>query len=255
MAPLPPLRRAAVATAVAAAATAAKGLAGSSCSTAARPACPLPNARWAAAAGPSSGVTQQAATVHGAADSKRWATCLWSVNDRLGVAQPAAVQPVLSVPMACLRTTIAPGWGALLDLERWTPWRPPLIVRAVQHRAATSLFRHARKTGDYLAINGHLGGTCGLCGTDQELTVHHLVPKLQWKRMRRKGRVKGKDDPPKAVLCRTCHSMVHRTYSHAELARSYGSLEKLLHADGLVSFIERRRGWSGSLSRSRSRSS
>jgi len=108
-------------------------------------------------------------------------------------------------------------------------------------------FRQSRKTGRYLAANSSLDAEmdtcCELCGLDRDLTVHHLIPKCQWRRLKRKRKVSGKDEMPVAVLCRTCHNMVHRTFSHAELARSYSSVEELKDAEPLQRYVKTRCMW------------
>lgn len=122
---------------------------------------------------------------------------------------------------------------------------------------ASGLSALAATTGRYLNANDSLTGSCELCGLDRDLTVHHLVPKVHWRRMRKKRQVTGKDElGPKKPLrswfqsheaskslalqdlsasafektstsCfhRTCHSMVHRTFSHSELGRHFNSIE------------------------------
>ncbi|CAJ1416740.1 unnamed protein product [Effrenium voratum] len=101
----------------------------------------------------------------------------------------------------------------------------------------------ARNTGRYLNANESVSGSCELCGLDWDLTVHHLVPKLHWRRMRKRRQVTGKDEPPTAILCRTCHSMVHRTFSHSELGRCYNSIEALEEASEMQGYLQSRRPW------------
>ena len=59
---------------------------------------------------------------------------------------------------------------------------------------ASGLSALAATTGRYLNANDSLTGSCELCGLDRDLTVHHLVPKVHWRRMRKKRQVTGKDE-------------------------------------------------------------
>ena len=67
---------------------------------------------------------------------------------------------------------------------------------------------------------------CELCEREMPLTFHHLIPKEEAARYR--------DKVPKEELargshvCRPCHSAIHRTYTNAQLAASYRTIERLL---------------------------
>lgn len=70
---------------------------------------------------------------------------------------------------------------------------------------------------------------CPVCEHEyprRRLTRHHLVPKS------RRGRVT-------VLLCRPCHQQVHAVLSEKSLEREYGTLEQLLDAPELQSWI----GW------------
>jgi hypothetical protein len=68
---------------------------------------------------------------------------------------------------------------------------------------------------------------CPICWHDygrDEMTRHHLVPKS------RKGR-------EIVLLCRPCHKQIHAVFSEKQLERDYGSLERLLAAAQMQSWI------------------
>ena len=68
---------------------------------------------------------------------------------------------------------------------------------------------------------------CPICEHEyarRELTRHHLIPKC------RKGR-------EIVLLCRSCHSMIHATWSEKELERNFPTLEALLDSDELRPWI------------------
>jgi len=72
--------------------------------------------------------------------------------------------------------------------------------------------------------------TCAICGRAAPVTRHHLVPRSQHARLR-KRLARRKEERDLAVtipLCAACHSTVHQTFSEKEMAESFASLESLL---------------------------
>jgi len=71
-------------------------------------------------------------------------------------------------------------------------------------------------------------GCCVLCERDMPLTLHHLIPREvhDWYR-KREG--KSKDELHSGIMiCRDCHSAVHKFEDNKTLAAEYSTLEKLL---------------------------
>lgn len=69
---------------------------------------------------------------------------------------------------------------------------------------------------------------CGLCGravADQELDLHHLIPKSQG----------GRKTVP---LHRICHRQIHALLTEKELARNYPSIATLLTHPGIERFVQ-----------------
>ena len=91
-------------------------------------------------------------------------------------------------------------------------------------------------------------GTCELCERRMPLTFHHLVPKATH------GKYVGRTLPPGlpddavptktylgsygAMLCRPCHSVVHRHAPNAVLASTYNSLASLQTAESVAKWVE-----------------
>lgn len=74
---------------------------------------------------------------------------------------------------------------------------------------------------------------CALCGRQTPtLTEHHLVPRSQGRR--RGVRVA---DLPTTLLCPPCHKFLHTTFSNAELAGDYATLEALLAHEDVARFV------------------
>lgn len=71
---------------------------------------------------------------------------------------------------------------------------------------------------------------CPLCGRpippDVPQSRHHLVPRL-------KGGARGET----VLLHAICHQQIHATFSEAELARAYSTIEALRAHPGLARFI------------------
>jgi len=57
---------------------------------------------------------------------------------------------------------------------------------------------------------------CELCNRDLPLEKHHVVPRLVWKRLKRRRKVRGKC--PVVNLCSDCGKQVHMLFSERELA-------------------------------------
>lgn len=86
---------------------------------------------------------------------------------------------------------------------------------------------------------------CQLCERTMPLTFHHLYPKKVHRRMeRRKGARSEAFGIPKdqlhtcgIMICRPCHSMVHRTFDHRTLAEELNSLHALRDHPKMIAWI------------------
>ncbi len=70
---------------------------------------------------------------------------------------------------------------------------------------------------------------CGLCGRPfarAALTRHHCRP-----------REKGGTVEDVELLCRTCHGMIHATFTNATLAAVYPTLKQLRQAPELATYV------------------
>ncbi|ANQ48199.1 hypothetical protein KMW28_11990 [Flammeovirga yaeyamensis] len=81
-------------------------------------------------------------------------------------------------------------------------------------------------------------GECELCKKNLRLTFHHLIPKSnhknKWFRknydmmeMRERG----------IMVCRSCHSFIHKTHSEKVLGRHFNTLEKLLEDERILKYV------------------
>lgn len=79
---------------------------------------------------------------------------------------------------------------------------------------------------------------CEMCKRNLITTSHHLIPKQihskNWcKKMFTKEDMNGR----RANLCRDCHPFLHRTFTHAELARLYNTVELILANEKVAKFV------------------
>eukprot|EP01029_Cantina_marsupialis_P028984 TRINITY_DN778309_c0_g1_i1.p1 TRINITY_DN778309_c0_g1~~TRINITY_DN778309_c0_g1_i1.p1 ORF type:complete len:189 (+),score=58.51 TRINITY_DN778309_c0_g1_i1:64-630(+) len=81
-------------------------------------------------------------------------------------------------------------------------------------------------------------GSCELCGSYVKLSLHHLIPKLQMRRLKKK---KIKSETVLICLCNKCHGALHRFFTHKELGQKYYSAELLRGADVLRDYLIWRR--------------
>ena len=101
------------------------------------------------------------------------------------------------------------------------------------------LARHLRAALEALAAEfGDAGdeGLCELCERSTPLTRHHLVPRTLHKEFRKMGWTKKDLEFGVAMLCRPCHSAVHRHATERELAEVYNTVEKLLEHEQIHAF-------------------
>lgn len=81
-------------------------------------------------------------------------------------------------------------------------------------------------------------GSCAICGREENLTRHHLIPRT------RHSNKKNKRDFERAVvrqiagICRPCHSQIHALLSEKELEREYHTIAKLKEHPGIAKFAE-----------------
>lgn len=79
---------------------------------------------------------------------------------------------------------------------------------------------------------------CELCDRSWiPLTQHHLVPRKVADKAVKRGWVGDSETKNLAWLCRACHSFVHRSTSHEELARNFRSVESLLEREDVIKFV------------------
>lgn len=88
--------------------------------------------------------------------------------------------------------------------------------------------------------NAEADSACELCARTQlPLTRHHIIPLARHNKawtQRRFSRDVMKADI--AMLCRPCHSQIHRLFDNHELASYYHSIERLQQHSEVQKFID-----------------
>ncbi|EDX85886.1 hypothetical protein S7335_3589 [Synechococcus sp. PCC 7335] len=76
---------------------------------------------------------------------------------------------------------------------------------------------------------------CKLCDrTCPELTEHHLVPRQQTKRKKKKNRA---DLGPTISICPPCHKQIHTLFTNKELAAGLYSADRLRSHPDMIKFL------------------
>lgn len=89
-----------------------------------------------------------------------------------------------------------------------------------------------KNIGDVLAL-------CELCGrSGLVLTRHHLIPQSRHNKSRTQRHFSRKNMKTEiAMLCRPCHSQIHRLFDNQELANDYHTIERLRAHSEMQKFI------------------
>jgi HNH endonuclease. len=81
-------------------------------------------------------------------------------------------------------------------------------------------------------------GKCQLCGLEEKLEKHHLIPVREC----RGKNSKKKNDPENHIyVCGTCHRTIHAYFSDGELRKRLNTIESLRNDQKFSSFVEWRR--------------
>lgn len=90
---------------------------------------------------------------------------------------------------------------------------------------------------------------CQLCERDVvRLTRHHLFPREIHNNLRKRG-YEEVDLNRCIIICRMCHSYVHKRFSNIELASNYYTIELLLNDEKINKFCQ----WASKLSNQRTK--
>ena len=69
---------------------------------------------------------------------------------------------------------------------------------------------------------------CAICGREETLTRHHLIPRTRHANKRNKREFDRKVVKQIVGICRPCHSQIHAVLSEKQLEREWNTVERLL---------------------------
>ena len=100
-------------------------------------------------------------------------------------------------------------------------------------------------------------GNCAICGREETLTRHHLIPRTRHHNKRNKREFERAVVRQVVGICRPCHSQIHALLSEKELERDYNSVDKLKAHPEVEKFAgwiaKKPRGFKASVQRSKQR--
>lgn len=76
---------------------------------------------------------------------------------------------------------------------------------------------------------------CELCGSPENLTRHHLCPRLKCKNKYKKIE---NDDSNILIVCEDCHRTIHAYFDENQLRDLYPSKDALLGNEKFAAFVE-----------------
>jgi 5-methylcytosine-specific restriction endonuclease McrA len=98
-------------------------------------------------------------------------------------------------------------------------------------------------------------GNCAICGREETLTRHHLIPRTRHHNKRNKREFERAVVRQIVGICRPCHSQIHALLSEKELEREFNTVDKLKARPGVARFAgwvaTKPRGFKAAVSRGR----
>lgn len=77
---------------------------------------------------------------------------------------------------------------------------------------------------------------CAICGRDETLTRHHLIPRTRHHNKRNKREFDRAEVKRTVGICRPCHSQIHAVLTEKELERAYHTVAALLAHPEIAKF-------------------
>lgn len=77
---------------------------------------------------------------------------------------------------------------------------------------------------------------CAICGRDEILTRHHLIPRTRHRNKRNKREFDRALVKQTVGICRPCHSQIHAVLSEKQLERDYRTVASLLAHPEIAKF-------------------
>src|SRR5690348_10104852 len=81
-------------------------------------------------------------------------------------------------------------------------------------------------------------GVCPICGREETLTRHHLIPQARHHNKRNKREFDRATVKQTTGVCRPCHSQIHHVLTEKQLERDYNTVAKLKAHPDIAAFAE-----------------
>lgn len=81
-------------------------------------------------------------------------------------------------------------------------------------------------------------GICCCCQRDAALTFHHLIPRKLHRRTHFKKSFSKQQLNQGIMVCRTCHSGIHKRYDEMYLAKNLDTEARIKNDQALANFFE-----------------
>ena len=83
-----------------------------------------------------------------------------------------------------------------------------------------------------------MSGQCAICGREEILTRHHLIPRTRHRNKRNKREFDRATVKFTVGICQPCHSQLHAVLTEKELERDYRTVDALLSHPEIAKFAE-----------------
>lgn len=91
----------------------------------------------------------------------------------------------------------------------------------------------------YISGNPNPVAKCALCELERPLTFHHLIPRKNHKNKWFKQKFTMEEMKTRGIMvCRRCHSFIHRQFSNKRLGRELNTLEALLDNEVIEKYVK-----------------
>ncbi len=87
------------------------------------------------------------------------------------------------------------------------------------------------------AANGR-SDVCAICGREDVLTRHHLIPRTRHHNKRNKRLFAREQVRTTVGLCQPCHAQIHALFTEKQLEREFNTLDALTATPAMRTFIE-----------------
>jgi 5-methylcytosine-specific restriction endonuclease McrA len=81
-------------------------------------------------------------------------------------------------------------------------------------------------------------GCCAICGREEALTRHHLIPRTRHRNKRNKREFDHATVKATVGICRPCHSQIHAVLTEKQLEREFRTVDALRSHPEIAKFAE-----------------